>query len=523
MSSQFKGKTAIIYDRVSSDEQLKGYSPALQKELLARFCEINQMTIIKPFSDDYTGKTFNRPGFNALLKFVKENKGKIDFMLFTNWSRFGRNIHEAYNAIDQLARYGVTAQAIEQPLNMKDPESTVLLAMYLSMPDAENRRRSKNTIGGMHKALRSGRYIGNAPKGYLNKRDSQNKPILIPDPVRAPIIREAFERFAAGNCTVKDIITFLNSKDIKCSKSQGYEMLRNQVYMGKITVPASDEQPITVVDGIHEAIVPAASFYKVQDIIAGRKRSFPKQTKCQPEELPLRGFLVCPECGGSLTGSSSKGYNGIYYYYHCQPPCKVRFNAKGANEEFVRLLEEVRMDSSVIELYQEMLNKALKMDGADADKMRKELEREIAAEEAKKNEALDLLLNRKIEAEDFQLAKQACEKRLALLAEKREQIACVDTELASRANEGLNLLKRLDCAYLTATLEAKKQIISSIFPEKLILTKEGYRTTKMNDAVALILTSGAGFRGKKLGLNRKSAIQSSEVAGARLELTTFGL
>ena len=34
----------------------------------------------------------------------------------------------------------------------------------------------------------------------------------------------------------------------------------------------------------------------------------------------------------------------------------------------------------------------------------------------------------------------------------------------------------------------------------------------MNEAVALILTSGAGFRGKKLGLNRIAAIQSCEVA-----------
>jgi site-specific DNA recombinase len=517
MSTQFKGKTAIVYDRVSSDEQLKGYSPALQKELLTRFCEINQMTMIKPFSDDFTGKTFNRPGFNAILKFVKENKGKIDFMLFTNWSRFGRNIHEAYNAIDQLARYGVVAQAIEQPLNMKDPESTVLLAMYLSMPDAENRRRSKNTIGGMHKALRSGRYLGKAPKGYLNKRDNQNKPVLIPDPVRAPIIREAFERFAAGNTTVKDLNTFLNSKGIPCSRAQGYELLRNPVYMGKVVVPANDEEPQTLVDGIHEAIVPPACFYRVQDVITGRKRCFPKQTKCQPEELPLRGFLVCPECGGTLTGSSSRGYNDVYYYYHCQPPCKVRFNAKGANEEFVRLLEEVRLDTGVIELYQEMLNKALKMDGADAEQQGKLIDREIAAEEAKKNEALDLLLNRKIGAEDFQAAKQVCEKRLALLAEKREQIARVDANLVSKANNGLNLLKRLDSAYLTATLEAKKQIISSIFPEKLTLTKEGYRTTKMNEAVALILTSGAGFRGKKLGLNRMEAIQSSVVARRGIE------
>ncbi len=41
----------------------------------------------------------------------------------------------------------------------------------------------------------------------------------------------------------------------------------------------------------------------------------------------MRGFLICPDCGRLLTGSSSKGQDGNkYYYYHCILPCKACFH-----------------------------------------------------------------------------------------------------------------------------------------------------------------------------------------------------
>jgi hypothetical protein len=37
-----------------------------------------------------------------------------------------------------------------------------------------------------------------APFGYLNKRDKENKPIIVLDPERAPVIKGIFERFLNG-------------------------------------------------------------------------------------------------------------------------------------------------------------------------------------------------------------------------------------------------------------------------------------------------------------------------------------
>lgn len=67
---------------------------------------------------------------------------------------------------------GVIVNAIEQPLDLSIPEQGLILAVYLSMPEVENHRRSLNIIAGMRRALKEGRYIVSPPKGYKMGRDN---------------------------------------------------------------------------------------------------------------------------------------------------------------------------------------------------------------------------------------------------------------------------------------------------------------------------------------------------------------
>lgn len=79
-----------------------------------------------------------------------------------------------------------------------------MLALYLTIPEVENDRRSLNVNSGMRRARREGRFLGVAPVGYLNKRDDCNKPILMLDPNQAPLVKRGFEE--ALKC-VKPIFT----------------------------------------------------------------------------------------------------------------------------------------------------------------------------------------------------------------------------------------------------------------------------------------------------------------------------
>lgn len=64
-----------------------------------------------------------------------------------------------------------------------------------------------------------------------------------------------------------------NKKGMKCSRSNFWNLIRNQVYCGKIKVlQYKDEESITV-QGKHEAIVSEALFYEVQDVLQEGKET----------------------------------------------------------------------------------------------------------------------------------------------------------------------------------------------------------------------------------------------------------
>jgi len=83
----------------------------------------------------------------------------------------------------------------------------------------------------------------------------------------------------------------------------------------------------------HTHLISEKLFYEVQDMLNGNKRKPLAPKIVSIDMLPLRGFLVCPDCGRKITGSVSKGKYYRYYYYHCLGGiCKCRFKAEDLNE-----------------------------------------------------------------------------------------------------------------------------------------------------------------------------------------------
>jgi site-specific DNA recombinase len=188
-------KTADLYIRVSTDEQAdKGYSQRNQEEVLKRYCEINRISVKRVVFEDHSAKTFNRPRWNHLLLELRKHKGQTDLVLFTKWNRFSRNAGDAYHMISTLRRLGVEPQAIEQLLDLSVPENKMMLAFYLAAPEVENDRRALNTLHGMRRARKEGRWMGPAPYGYANKVTEDGKKYIAPRDAEAEIIQWAFNQ-----------------------------------------------------------------------------------------------------------------------------------------------------------------------------------------------------------------------------------------------------------------------------------------------------------------------------------------
>lgn len=96
-----KGKRAVLYRRVSTTDQ-KDYGNSLnsQSQRLYEFCNRNSMEVIKDYEEDYSAKNISRPSLSKLIKFVTQNKHKVDFILIQKWDRFSRN--DNYRPVERL-------------------------------------------------------------------------------------------------------------------------------------------------------------------------------------------------------------------------------------------------------------------------------------------------------------------------------------------------------------------------------------------------------------------------------------
>ncbi|WP_290861468.1 recombinase family protein [Flavobacterium sp.] len=212
-------KSAYLYVRVSTDEQKrKGYSLPEQEDRLLRYCEQNHIAVKGIFREDFSAKDFNRPEWKKIINTLKKNKKNLsDSILFIKWDRFSRNIEYAYQMLGILRGLKTKAMAIDQPIDFDVPESIVMLAVYLSIPEAENSRRGRNASDGMRRSRKMGRWPGGSPMGYSNQSTQEGRKIIVPKFPEANLIKWAFEQFSKGTFSINQVRTMGCHKGLQCS------------------------------------------------------------------------------------------------------------------------------------------------------------------------------------------------------------------------------------------------------------------------------------------------------------------
>lgn len=476
-----------LYIRVSTDDQAdKGYSQRDQNERLRKYCKLNNFTIGQVIYEDHSAKNFERPEWIKYLNYLKKRSTKTNIVLFTKWDRFSRNAGDAYQMIGLLAKLGVEPQAIEQPLDLSVPENKMMLAIYLATPEIENDRRALNTYNGMRRAKKEGRLMGKAPYGYINKsREDGSKYIALKEP-EASNVRWAFNEIAKGVMAISQIRKKMNERGGKrLEKTAFYMALRNPMYCGKIFIEKNKEEEAYFVQGQHEALITTAVFDQVQFILDGKKAKKVTNTKfLSDENLPLRGFLICPNCGGNITGSASRGRRERYYYYHCQPPCRFRHRADAANLIFLNGLKDLEIKESLREYVKKKFLENYKASLVNPVAEKKRISKEIDILNNKISVARDKLFSEIIEDEEYLEIKKECREQIEKLENKlskdyeQTDLKNISTEkLLEKAFHGLINVGFL---YDSGDIETKREIIGSIFPDKLVFDGINYRTTKMD-------------------------------------------
>lgn len=510
-------KKADLYIRVSTDEQAdKGYSQRNQEETLRRFCEINRIEVRKVIYEDHSAKTFNRPEWQKLLSELKKHRGKSDLVLFTKWDRFSRNAGDAYQMINTLRKLGVEPQAVEQPLDLSIPENKMMLAIYVAAPEVENDRRALNVFHGMRRAKKEGRWMATAPIGYVNKTNENGRKYIEPKEPEASIFRWAFAEIAKGQFNTEQIFKEAKKKGLGCVRSNFWFSLRNPVYCGKIRIPKFKDEEEYLVDGQHEPIISEALFYQVQDVLDGRARVY-KPKVVANATLPLRGFLICPNCNRILTGSASKGRTLYYSYYHCSGGCPSRFKAEEVNDQFVDELRKYVPNAAAVETFKKCVSVAYKDQSKIQQDDKKQLLTQLKEQQDRLAKARELLLTGDIDPADYKIIKTENERKITILEAKLAEFSGQSDSVMGYINDALNNLSNLDNLFTTGTIERKRNIVGSMFPEKMIFDGSALRTNRVNDLARRIYNVGAGLSEKKDWTSGNNSNLSSLVASTGIE------
>lgn len=489
-----QNKNIIQYIRVSTDEQAdKGYSLDQQRRALDNYCIQHNLNALKLFQEDFSARNFERPAFKELLSYVKANKKVIDGLLFTRWDRFSRNIEDSYRMIREFRDMGIEVNSIEQRLDFEQGDSKILLSLFLSIGEAEFDKISLRTRLGLREAMKQGAYVGKAPFGYFHDRNAEGKSTLKPNPEIAPIIKKVFEEYATGIYSTEEIRKKYMKAGLSVSKNGLLSILKNPAYCGKVAIGEWKKEDAMIVEGLHPAIVDTDIFQRVQCVFSGKQIKSIHEPKLIDEILPIRGFLKCPDCGRSLTGSGSMGgANKRHYYYHClpkgsMPACKVRYKLENVHMVMESLLKELVIKEDFKKVYEKILEKTFKNRFQNRDVEINSIKREVNKLEERFSSINMKYFDNEINYETYSNFKVQTEVRLANARGELELMLSVERDFEAHLKTGISFLQKIDVLYKKAPVSIKKKILGAIFSEKLIFEGTHFKTRQIDEFIGYII------------------------------------
>lgn len=486
----------MIYTRVSTDEQKEtGFSLQEQLRQLTNYCEQKGYEIVHHYQDDHSAKDFNRPEFQKFLSDLKGKKIKPTIFLVTKIDRFSRDLHLTLEMAAYMKSVGIELYSLsEGTYDFSDPFKYFANVIQSASAQYFNLQLGENTRRGMRQAMREGRYVQKAPKGYTDNKTLKTKEI---DPVTGPLIKEAFELLGTGAYSAAEVLQIMRTKGLVCAKQTFLNIMRNPFYAGIIVIPAwKDEAEQKVKATSYQPLISEELFYQVQDIMNGRRKYVNLKTT-KNDLLPLRGHLICPTCGHNLTGSGSTGRDKSkkHYYYHCQEKynCNVRFPANPTNDEFLQLLNSFEIKEEVLRLYFEILKEVFQRNDQKRINDVAATDKEIERVKAQISKLQIRFIEEDLPIQDYNQIKSHLENTERELILKRTHLNMDKSSFAKYCDYGMSMLFDLPTYYQASDVTVKQKIIGSIFPEKLTYDGKKYRTTKTNELLLLLTNNINGF------------------------------
>lgn len=297
----------IRYRRKSSEqEERQALSIQSQKlELDKKFSDLK--LVYDPEESKSAFYPDNRPQFSKMIDMIK--RGEADGIIAWHPDRLSRNEIDAAT-ITYLLRTGVIKDLKFGSYYFDNsPEGIMMLQSALSHSQYSSSKLSKDVKRGLRTKAEQGWLPWSSPKpGYIwDKLADKGNKTLLEDPIRFPLIKQAWDLMLTGTYTVGQILTLLNEewgyRTIKSKRQGGKPMWRSQLYRiftdtfyyGRYEY-LNENGKVIEHTGNHKPMITEEEFNRVQILLGRKGRPRPKN-----HNFTYTGLMICGECEAAIT------------------------------------------------------------------------------------------------------------------------------------------------------------------------------------------------------------------------------
>lgn len=357
-------KTYFAYTRVSTVKQgERGSSLTEQKIAIEAYAERNGLTIIGWFEEVETAAKQGRRMFSQMM--AQLGAGKAYGLIIHKIDRSARNLRDWADLGDLIDR-GVDVRFVSDNFDLLSRGGR-LSADIQAVVAADFIRNLRDEVKkGLYGRLKQGIYPFAAPMGYLNCGKGKLKII---DPVKGPLVRHLFERYASGTVNFEGLRQELALMGLRNSAGKPLFpntlslILNNPFYMGVIRIHRSGE----TFAGAHEPLITKSTFERVQSVLRGK--TVPKAKKHQ---FLLRQMIKCGNCARrTLTGEYQKSHS----YYRCHDRACRGISWRGDILESFALgqIASIRIDEQGLEDLRDLVEEEYRLGGDSAERVKSSL------------------------------------------------------------------------------------------------------------------------------------------------------
>lgn len=479
---------AVIYTRVSSEEQVQGTSLESQERLCREYCVRQGWAVDRVFSDrGESAKTADRPQFQAMVRYCCSERHDVHAVVIWKLDRFSRSNLDTATFCAALATKGVTVQSATEHLG-EGSSGKVMRGILGIIAEFDNDVRSDRSKTSMRDLANGGYWVHRAPVGLKVARDSAGRPVCEPSE-HADLVRSVFEKIADGKLGTKKALSVFAAAGVKLQMNDLHRILRQPIYAGVIVskLTAGREVPAKF-----SAIVPRPTWDRVQAVLAGRSVTAKPRERTR-EDLPLKGLIQCGHCGTLLTGSFSKGRNGRHGYYHCWRCGAVRVTKAEMEKLYADFLDTVTLKTSgTMRLFREIILDVWHKRQDAARAQHQAALANVAAMEHQQQVLLDKLLSGVVADDVYKQRNDALRAELAIARSVANDQQCDGLDVEAALNMAEHLLSSARSIHERLNAADKGRFQAALFPQGLTYTKAaGLRTAGSTNVFGLIPTAHA--------------------------------